>query len=93
MSKNSDTVNIRLRLSPKDVSDIEMVREFLGLKSTSSAAARLVVWNAKMLANALRSDGMEKEAAAESFSGTVSDVVADATRLAMRKFILSEVGK
>ena len=93
MTKNTDTINIRLRLSPESVSDIEMVREFLGLKSTSAAAARLVIWNAKMLANALRSDGLNKEEAADSFSGTVSNVVADATRLAMRKFILEEVGK
>lgn len=75
--------NIRLRLSPSELDDIETVRQFLGLKSVSAAAARLAVWNAKMLAESLRSDGSKN-----AFATTVSEVAADAVRLSFRRAIL-----
>lgn len=75
--------NIRLRLSPSELDDIETVRQFLGLKSVSAAAARLAVWNAKILAQSLRSDG-----SVDAFATSIADVAADATRLCFRQAIL-----
>lgn len=49
-----ETVSVRLRLTPPQVKKLERVRSFLGLPSLSSAAARLALWNADVLAAALR---------------------------------------
>lgn len=92
MMNTNQTTNIRIRLTSAELSDLETVRQFLGLRSVSAAAARLAVWNARMLAQSLRSD-ISEPGALDAMSSTVGDVVSDGVRLAFRKFILDEVGK
>ena len=50
---HTDTVSVRLRLTPPQVKKLERVRSFLGLPSLSSTAARLALWNADALAVSL----------------------------------------
>lgn len=50
---HSDTVSVRLRLTPKDVQRLEKIQGFLGLPSLSATAARLTLWNAEVLAASL----------------------------------------
>lgn len=77
--KVSETTNIRIRLTAEELAELETVRQFLGLRSVSAAAARLALWNARILAASLRSDSPDDGAA------TISEVVADAVRLSLRK--------
>ena len=76
----TDTVNIRLRLSRDEVAELETIRRFLGLRSVSAAAGRLVVWNARILGRSLRSDS-------DDSLEVIGTVIGDATRLALRKYI------
>lgn len=50
-------VCVRLRFSPDQVRRLERVRAFLGLPSISATAARLCMWNADEISNALTSLG------------------------------------
>lgn len=77
----TETTSVRLRLTVDEVKQLDTVRRFLGLPSLSATAARLALWNAKILASSLSSD---------SLPDVTADVVAEATRLATRK-VLADV--
>lgn len=49
-------VSIRLRLTPDEVAGLEDLRRFMGLRSVSSVAARLVRWNASEMHRVLGLD-------------------------------------
>lgn len=62
---------------------LETVRQFLGLPSLSQTAARLALWNAKTLSDALRSDGSP-----DVMADSLSTIVGDGVRLALRKALI-----
>ena len=86
MKPSEPTTNIRIRLTASELSELETVRQFLGLRSVSAAAARLCLWNARILATSLRSDSEDENAT------TISEVVQDAVRLSIRKVLAEETG-
>lgn len=79
---NTKTTNLRIRLTDEELANLDTVRQFLGLKSVSAAAARLCTWNARILGETLRSDDASAGASA------IGDVVGEATKLALQKLIL-----
>lgn len=86
MKQSEPTTNIRIRLTASELSELETVRQFLGLRSVSAAAARLCLWNARILATSLRSDSPDDGAT------TISEVVQDAVKLSLRKMLSEECG-
>lgn len=81
----TETTNIRLRLTQGEITDLETVRAFLGLKSVSATAARLVTWNAHTLAESLRADGEP-----QAMASTLAEVASDAVRLSFRHALLQQ---
>lgn len=84
MKATEPTTNIRIRLTASELEDLETVRQFLGLRSVSAAAARLCLWNARILATSLRSDSEDENAT------TISEVVQDAVKLSLRKALAAD---
>lgn len=83
MKHDTETVSIRLRLTPRECADLDRVRVFLGLPSLSSTAHRLTLWNARSLAAALDTDTAHPDGLADA----VGDNLGDIARLAMRQAI------
>lgn len=78
-----NTTCIRLRFSPEEIQQLETIRDWLGVRSVSAAAARLVQWNAAAVVAALSTHPVTP--LEKAFNGLVDDVVRAAERAAIKE--------
>lgn len=64
---DDDVVCVRLRFSRQQVETLDRIRRFIGLPSVSSTVARLAMWNAREIDEALTALSCSRRLPLESF--------------------------